>query len=290
MLLTTDGPDHLNLKERYTHTLRRLLKEKTPSYGRCGGIHRLLEETTARPVLIHRPRAGRTWVWSDLHLGDTEVMEYCRRPFGDADAMGRAIMAAWTAAVEPDDTILNGGDIALSSALGKTRRTAIREAPGRKLLVVGNHDFNLRSGLLDTAGHDTWTGVLVIETDPPIVMTHVPMGMLPPGWVNLHGHVHNHAPPGDTPHINVCVEHTDYRPLPLGSLVTLAKHLLAGDVDRPVGRETWRRSRDTARDTRPDHSPAPRRRCDPATPGRTPVRARERRHGTPATRAELIGS
>ena len=144
--------------------------------------------------------------------------------------MGRAIMAAWTAAVEPDDTILNGGDIALSSALGKTRRTAIREAPGRKLLVVGNHDFNLRSGLLDTAGHDTWTGVLVIETDPPIVMTHVPMGMLPPGWVNLHGHVHNHAPPGDTPHINVCVEHTDYRPLPLGSVVTLAKHLLAGDV------------------------------------------------------------
>ena len=101
MLLTTDAPDHLNLKERYTHTLRRLLKEKTPSYGRCGGIHRLLEETTARPVLIHRPRAGRTWVWSDLHLGDTEVMEYCRRPFGDADAMGRAIMAAWTAAVEP---------------------------------------------------------------------------------------------------------------------------------------------------------------------------------------------
>ena len=290
MLLTTDAPDHLNLKERYTHTLRRLLKEKTPSYGRCGGIHRLLEETTARPVLIHRPRAGRTWVWSDLHLGDTEVMEYCRRPFGDADAMGRAIMAAWTAAVEPDDTILNGGDIALSSALGKTRRTAIREAPGRKLLVVGNHDFNLRSGLLDTAGHDTWTGVLVIETDPPIVMTHVPMGMLPPGWVNLHGHVHNHAPPGDTPHINVCVEHTDYRPLPLGSLVTLAKHLLAGDVDRPVGRETWRRSRDTARDTRPDHSPARRRRCDPATPGRTPVRARERRHGTPATCAELIGS
>ncbi len=48
--------------------------------------------------------------------------------------------------------------------------------------------------------------------------------------MNLHGHVHNHAPPGDTPHINVCVEHTDYRPLPLGSLVTLAKHLLAGDV------------------------------------------------------------
>ena len=231
LLLTTDAPDHLNLKERYIETLRGLLKEKTPSYGRCGGIHQLLDETTARPVLIHRPRAGRTWVWSDLHLGDTEVMEYCRRPFADADAMDRAIMAARTAAVGPDDTIPNGGDVALSGALGKTRRTAIRETPGRKLLVVGNHDFNLRSGLLDTAGHDTWTGVLVIETDPPTVLTHVPMDFMPPGWVNVHGHVHNHAAPVDTPHrINVCVEHTDYRPLPLGSLVTLAKHLLAGKV------------------------------------------------------------
>ena len=228
MLLTTDAPDHMDLKERYTETLRGLLKEKTPSYGRCGGIHQLLDETTARPVLIHRPKAGRTWVWSDLHLGDTEVMEYCRRPFADADAMDRAIMAAWTTAVGPDDTILNGGDVALSGTLGNTRRAAIQKAPGRKLLVVGNHDFHLRSRLLDAAGHDTWTGVLVIKSDPPIVMTHVPMDSMPPGWANVHGHVHNHAPPGETPHINVCVEHTDYRPLPLESLVTLAKRLLAG--------------------------------------------------------------
>ena len=197
--------------------------------------------TSIRPVLIHRPKAGRTWVWSDLHLGDTEVMEYCRRPFGDADAMDRAIMAAWTAAVSPGDTILNGGDVALSGALGGTRRAAVREAPGRKVLIVGNHDFNLRSGLLDAADHDPWTGVLVIDTDPPLVMTHVPLDAVPPGWVNVHGHVHNHAPPGDTPHINVCVEHTDYRPLPLESLVTLAKSLLAGEV--PDGTTTVDRIR-----------------------------------------------
>ena len=213
-----------------TETLGRLLKEKTPSYGCCGGIHELLEETTARPVLIHRPRADRTWVWSDLHLGDTEVMEYCRRPFGDADAMGRAIMAAWAAAVDSDDTILNGGDITLSSALGKTRRTAIQEAPGRKLLVVGNHDVNLRSGLLDTAGHDTWTGFLVIETHSPIVMTHVPMDFMPPGWVNVHGHVQqSRAPRRHGAHQRV--RRTHGLPAPTaGSLVTLAKHLLAGDV------------------------------------------------------------
>ena len=123
----------------------------------------------------------------------------------------------------------------------RPRASPVREAPGRKILVVGNHDFNRKTGLLDAAGHGVATGILAIESDPPMVLTHIPMGALPPGWVNLYGHVHNNEPLRDTPHINVCVEHTDYRPLPLGSLVTLAKHLLAGDV--PEGATTGDRIR-----------------------------------------------
>ena len=86
MLITTDDRDRLNLKERHTETLRELLEEKTPSYGCCGGIRDPPDTTALRPVLLHRPEAGRTRVRSDLHLGDTEVMEYCRGPLGDADA------------------------------------------------------------------------------------------------------------------------------------------------------------------------------------------------------------
>ena len=76
-----------------------------------------------------------------------------------------------------------------------------------------------------------------------MVLTHVPMGVTPPGRVNLHGHVHNSDPLRDTPHINACVEHRDYRPLPLESLVTLAKRLLAGAV--PRGATTGDRIRST---------------------------------------------
>ena len=53
------------------------------------------------------------------------------------------------------------------------------------------------------------------------------MGALPPGWVNRYGHVHANEPLRARPHINVCVEHTNCRPLPLESLVTLA-NLVAG--------------------------------------------------------------
>ena len=112
----------------------------------------------------------------------------------------------------------------------------IREAPGRKVLVVGNHDFNRRTGLLDAAGQGVATGILAIDSDPPMVLTHLPMRTLPLGWVKLYGHVHNNEPLLDTPHINVCVEHTDYRPLPLESLLTLGKRLLAGRV--PEGATT----------------------------------------------------
>ena len=84
-------------------------------------------------------------------------------------------------------------------------------------------------------------GVPAIETDPPMVPTHVPMSALPPVWANLHDRVHNNEPLRTTPHINACVEHTDDSPVPLGSLMALAKRLLACDV--PDGATTGDRIR-----------------------------------------------
>ena len=110
--------------------------------------------------------------------------------------MGAAMMAGWKSVVGADDTVLNGGDVALAGSLDKAGRAEIRAAPGRKLLVVGNHDFNRKTGLLDAAGHGAATGILAIDTDPPMVLSHVPMDGLPAGWVNLYGHVHNNEPCG----------------------------------------------------------------------------------------------
>ena len=44
-------------------------------------------------------------------------------------------------------------------------------------------------------------GILLIDADPAMVLTHVPMGGLPPGWVNLYGHLHNNELLRETPHI-----------------------------------------------------------------------------------------
>ena len=107
--------------------------------------------------------------------------------------------------------------------------------------MIGNHDSGRRTGLLKPAGHDPATGLLVVDTDPPLVLTHVPTGVVPPDWVNLHGDVHNNEPVRETPHINVCVERTGYKPLPLDGVLALAKQMLTGDM--PQGATTLDRIR-----------------------------------------------
>ena len=44
-------------------------------------------------------------------------------------------------------------------------------------------------------------------------------GMRP---VNLYGHVHNNEPLWEGRYMNICVEHTEYRPLPLDAVRRLA--------------------------------------------------------------------
>ncbi len=135
----TEGWSHLELKHLYLKELRRILaSEKPRAWPR--GIKGLIEHTETHPVAVHRPDEHRTWVWSDLHLRHANIIKHCGRPFADAREMDRALMTAWTSAVDPDDTVLNNGDVALAGSLGERGRARIRATPGGKLLVVGNHD------------------------------------------------------------------------------------------------------------------------------------------------------
>lgn len=48
----------------------------------------------------------------------------------------------------------------------------------------------------------------------------------PPGWVNIHGHVHQQD--SLSRHINVSVEQLNYRPVRLSDVRRLARRLLEG--------------------------------------------------------------
>ena len=176
----------------------------------------------------------RTLVWSDLHLGHANIIEYQDRPFLDVDEMDAALWAAWHETVGPDDTLVCVGDLAMGAAVCEATWERVRGAPGRtKVLVVGNHDLG-SGGTLRVGGFHRTKAVLVSVGAPPLIWTHAPLPDVPEGHVNIHGHTHGRR--GDGRHINVSVEQLEYRPVGLDRLRRLAAVLVGGD--EPPGATT----------------------------------------------------
>ena len=89
---------------------------------------------------------GRTWIWSDLHLGDRGPLEAFGRPFADIPAMNRHLLARWRQRVQPGDTIICLGDVAHPDAWRDRRLVLdLRACPGERILILGNHDSDLRA-------------------------------------------------------------------------------------------------------------------------------------------------
>ena len=186
-------------------------------------------------------------VWSDLHLGHANIIAYQGRPFHDVHEMDGVLWANWQLSVNPEDTLVCVGDVAMGSGITEDTWERVRAAPGSpKVLVVGNHDLT-GQGILRAAGFHRVKAVLTSPGDPPLIWTHAPLPNVPVGHVNIHGHQHSALKPADSPHINVSVEQLDYRPVSLVRIRRLAKALVAGK--RPEGATTLERVEEAERNT-----------------------------------------
>ena len=107
------------------------------------------------------------------------------------------------------------------------RLDRLATAPGRKLLVLGNHDFTRRGKVAHTGFDEAWM-TLLVATDPPLAFTHTRYETCRPAPSTSTGTsttTSRYAPAATS---NICVEHTDYRPLPLQAIVRLAAELVDG--------------------------------------------------------------
>jgi calcineurin-like phosphoesterase family protein len=182
-----------------------------------------------------------TWIWSDTHFGHRNIIKFQQRPEGHETIM----LSNWAERVHEEDTILHLGDVFLGSRGNTGRWTSIlRYMPGRKYLILGNHDGYGRE-VYEEAGFTIidpfiWKGV---------TFTHRPITKAFPGhpeddvlgvrsanlllddWhTNIHGHIHgntletnHHQDDGDPlpnkKYVNVCVEVLDLGPRQVGSLI-----------------------------------------------------------------------
>lgn len=81
---------------------------------------------------------------SDLHLGHTNVIKYCNRPFKHADEMDEAIIDRWNATVTDKDTVYVIGDVAFYKDQKQTENFLRRVKNAEIHLILGNHDKHMK--------------------------------------------------------------------------------------------------------------------------------------------------
>ncbi len=161
-------------------------------------------------------RAGKkVWLTADLHLGHKNVLSYCARPFLNVQDMDEAL-SRQLGKVGLDDWLVIVGDVAMGDHT--LCFSALRRVPGRKVLVVGNHDIT-RAGLchykdaLHDDGSHLFEAVLPFlywagHCGQPVVVSHYPLkpmdvpecvtgdGLEPKfPLLNYHGHLHRELLP-----------------------------------------------------------------------------------------------
>ena len=148
------------------------------------------------PIISSPPET--TWIWSDLHLADPSMLLAWNRPFRDVDEMNRHLLREWGRRVCRDEMIICLGDVAHPDAWHNRRLVLdIRNCPGKRLLVLGNHDTD--TGGLKDAGFETMWPTALYAGDPPLALSHVPLRRVPPTAVNVHGHLHGAKAPKPAP-------------------------------------------------------------------------------------------
>jgi len=174
------------------------------------------------------PLADNVYAWSDLHFDHKNIIQYSNRPFGSKEHMNEMLLFNYKEIIKPDDIVIFGGDIAFTR--NEELLYNINALPGYKIMIIGNHDIdkNGKMGRIVECFDEIHLTKLFffVEKKWQLAFTHYPMRPeVPLRMINIHGHIHTHLT-GHPQSVNMCVEHTDYRPKKVKDLVAPAFEML----------------------------------------------------------------
>lgn len=174
---------------------------------------------------------------SDLHLGNSNIIEHEKRPWKTVEEMDTGLIENWNKVVGQDDHVYVLGDFCFRGA-GKALEY-LGMLNGYIHLIRGNHD-----GFLGQQSFINWVNGSAAIPCPPdahitaegwykhmmdgdkeVVLCHFPIlywdGMDERGSIHLYGHMHS-RPNMQHPHpmaYNVGVDVNNYRPVTLEQLM-----------------------------------------------------------------------
>lgn len=170
------------------------------------------------------------WLISDTHFGHRNIVQYQQRP-----ATHDVIMLShWIDRVGEKDHILHLGDVALGQNGNRKKWIKVlSRLPGKKFLILGNHDKE-RKSVYEAAGFTIMEPF--VHKGYALAFTHYPHSTIVPApsgdWaVNIHGHIHLNPPRAEDGsldkskrYINLSVENTDLAPVQLGNVLSVKKY------------------------------------------------------------------
>lgn len=153
------------------------------------------------------------YVISDTHFFHRNILRYANRPY-DHEAM---MVKRWQRVVGENDIVLHLGDLFFGGQEGYDlfKYEVTPRLPGRKYLVLGNHDK--RKWDYESLGFTVIKPFQVSYRNYKVSFDHYPKFLKEPERViHVHGHIHSNGYARNEPHrwgnINVSVEVLDYRP------------------------------------------------------------------------------
>jgi calcineurin-like phosphoesterase family protein len=134
----------------------------------------------------------KIWFTSDLHLGHTNIMKYCNRPFKTIEQMNETIIRNWNAKIHKHDIVFHLGDFCFKNTKGgKDGEGLILSADkylerlnGHITFIEGNHDGNnslkavIKYAIIELGGQK-------------IFLVHNPKEANMKYPLNIVGHIHN---------------------------------------------------------------------------------------------------
>lgn len=164
-------------------------------------------------------KPAQIWLITDTHFNHDKMVELCGRPANHT----QLILENWRNAVSEQDTTFHLGDVILGRQ--SEMEAMIRSVPGKKILILGNHDQEKPSWYMKR-GFDFACEAFVHKG---ILFTHYPAQVLPVGataekiTLNIHGHLHNSTHHGDIPlhpwNKKLAIEETNYKPVLLEDFI-----------------------------------------------------------------------
>lgn len=152
----------------------------------------------------------RRWVIADTHFGHHKLVEEGHRPAG----FEHTIIDRWIKLVRMGDLVIHLGDVVLPDS-NKEYWRIIAGMPGRKILLMGNHDKRSVSWYMQRGFAVACKSIEI----GGVMFTHEPLVNVPEHvQYNVHGHLHTgeHRPFDAGPkHRLFSLEATNYEPVQL---------------------------------------------------------------------------